>query len=79
MLDKTGISDKLNLDAFVGLDKQTKKGIQNNPYTQEMRERSKSWIEENGIPAKSQEVAKDLISELQNQVTKEFQGMLSQF
>ena len=61
VLDKTGISDKLNLDAFVGLDKQTKKGIQNNPYTQEMRERSKSWIEENGIPAKSQEVAKDLI------------------
>ena len=79
VLDKTGISDKLNLDAFVGLDKQTKKGIQNNPYTQEMRERSKNWIEENGIPAKSQEVAKDLISELQNQVTKEFQGMLSQF
>lgn len=69
----------IDTDVLVGLDKKTKKGIQNNPYTAEMREKTNQWIEENGMPTKSQEVAKALIKETQQKLELWMQELLGQF
>jgi hypothetical protein len=43
------------------LDSKTKKNIQDNPYSAEVWEKAQNYIEENGLPDKSQRVSKDLM------------------
>ena len=75
------MKEKLNeaLDKTVWLDKLTKKAIQDNPFSKEVWQKAKTWIDANWLPEKSTEVSKQLITDVservQNAVAKEMEKL----
>lgn len=67
---KTKMVEKLNevLDKTYWLDELTKKDIQNNPYSAEVWQKAKTYIEANWLPEKSTEVSKQLITDVADKV-----------
>ena len=61
---------KLNeaLDNAIWLDENTKKNIQNNPFSKEVWQKTKTWIDANWLPEKSTEVSKELITDVADRV-----------
>lgn len=55
-------------EELYSIDPTFKKKLQNNPYTAEVRQRTKDYIEKNGRPEKSNDVAKDLIVDVADKV-----------
>lgn len=67
---KTKMVEKLNevLDKTYWLDELTKKDIQNNPYSAEVWQKAKTYIEANWLPERSSEVSKQLITDVADKV-----------
>lgn len=76
-----GIKDSaLNLeDSIVWLDKETKKAIQSNPYAWSTWKEVENYIDENGLPTRSQEVSKSLIADLSTSVQEDLKKYIKQF
>jgi len=70
--------NNINLDSFVWLDSKTKKNIQDNPYSAEVWEKAQNYIEENGLPDKSQRVSKDLMQWVADEVQAEVNKLKQQ-
>lgn len=56
------------LNKAIWLDENTKKNIQNNPFSKEVWQKAKTWIDANWLPEKSSEVSNHLISEVSEKV-----------
>ena len=56
------------LDKAVGLDSKTKLAIQSNPFSKEVWQKAKTYIDTNGLPEKSTEVSKQLITDVADRV-----------
>lgn len=56
------------LDKAVGLDEKTKLAIQSNPFSKEVWQKAKTYIDANWLPEKSQEVSKQLITDVADRV-----------
>ncbi len=66
-------------DSIVWLDNETKKAIQSNPYAWSTWREVENYIDENGLPTRSQEVSKSLIADLSTAVQEDLKNYINQF
>ena len=66
-------------DSIVWLDNETKKAIQSNPYAWSTWRQVENYIDENGLPTRSQEVSKSLIWDLATAVQEDLKSYINQF
>ena len=69
----SGVTDQL-----YSLDELTKKDIQNNPYSAEVWQRTKNYIQENGRPERSNEVSKALITDVADRVQEKLMAKMKE-
>lgn len=74
------MKEKLNeaLDKAVWLDENTKRNIQNNPFSKEVWQKAKTWIDANWLPEKSTEVAKTLITDVADRVQETMKKQMAE-
>jgi len=74
------MKEKLNeaLDKAVWLDENTKRNIQNNPFSKEVWQKAKTWIDANWLPEKSTEVSKQLITDVADRVQETMKKQMSE-
>ena len=67
------------IDQTYGIDETLRKDIQDNPYSAQVWERTKNYIEENGRPEKSNEVAKALITDVADRVQESLMDKMEEW
>ena len=74
------MKEKLNeaLDKAVWLDENTKRNIQNNPFSKEVWQKAKTWIDANWLPEKSTEVSKQLITDVADRVQETMKKQMAE-
>ena len=74
------MNTKLNeaLDKAIWLDENTKRSIQNNPFSKEVWQKTKTWIDANWLPEKSSEVSKQLITDVADRVQETMQKQMAE-
>lgn len=67
------------VDSAYWLDELTKKNIQDNPFSKEVWQKGKAYIEANGLPEKSTEVSKALITDVADRVQETMKNQMKEY